>query len=119
MNRTKFAHESPPRANPRRATHNPNSGIPCAASLARYAHLPPLQDNTLVARAPRYPLTIEVLEERDSIFARDTGQLLENGDGDALAFGFLEDGKAVAELRKSVAVKNQLGRDADQALVAQ
>src|ERR1700719_630781 len=95
----------------------PNAGMPCAASLAT-RRLPPLQDNTLVARAPGYALAIQVFEEGDGIFPGDTGQLLENRNGDALAFGFLEDGKAIAELREGVTVENQLRRDTHKVLVA-
>ena len=72
--------------------------MPCAASLTAA----PLQDNTLVARAPGNPLAVQVFEERDRVFASDAGQLFENWDGDALALRFLEDRKAVAELRLRV-----------------
>src|SRR5260370_7586768 len=86
--------------------------MPCAASLTAA----PLQDNTLVARAPGNPLAVQVFEERDRVFASDAGQLFENWDGDALALRFLEDRKAVAELRQRVAMKNQLGLDPHQGL---
>src|SRR4051812_45075498 len=36
-----------------------------------------LQDNTLVACAPRHPLPVEVFQKRNSILAGNSGQILE------------------------------------------
>src|SRR6267154_2770550 len=118
MNRTKLAHESPPRAI-------------CGAlittltqdTFARQAYLgrcpAPLQDNTLVAGAPGDSLAIQIFKQRDGIFASDAGQLHENRNGDTLALVFLEDGEAVAELGERITMENQVGRHADQDFVAQ
>src|SRR5712692_7261020 len=84
-----------------------------AAATAR------LQDNTLIARAPRNPFPVEVLQQRDGILPGDSGQLLKNRDRDSLALGLLKRGEAVAQLCQSVAVKNQLRGHANQALVSQ
>src|ERR1700738_1463006 len=92
---------------------NPNPGL----SVRQAWLATPLQDNTLVARAPGYPLAVEVFEERNRVFAGNACQLLETGHGDALALCFLEDGKAIAELRQGITVKNQVGRYAHQVLV--
>src|SRR5882762_9743195 len=118
MNRTKLAHKSPPRAI-------------CGAlfptlpqdTFARQAYIgkrpSPLQDNTLVASAPRDSLAIQIFKERDRILAGDAGQLLENRNGDTLALVFHEDGEAVAELGQSITMENQLGCDAHQDFFAQ
>src|SRR5216684_227603 len=78
-----------------------------------------LQDNTLVARAPRNPFPVEVLQQRDGILPCDSGQLLKNRDGDSLALGLLEGGQAAAQLRQSVAMKDQLRGHPNQDLVSQ
>src|SRR5713101_1225980 len=84
-----------------------------AATTAR------LQDNTLIARAPRNPFPVEVLQQRDGILPCDSGQLLKNRDGDSLALCLLEGGQPAAQLRQSVAMKDQLRSHANQALVSQ
>src|SRR6266849_7029276 len=77
-----------------------------------------LQNDPLIAHAAGDVLAVEVLQERNGIFARDAGEVLELGDVDLLRLGFLF-GKRAAQPLQRLLVKNQVVAQLDQGFLAQ
>src|SRR5258706_12495885 len=64
-------------------------------------------------------LAVEVLEKRDGVLPGDARQLLEGGDGNAVALCFLVSGELLFQLSQRLAMKNKLGRDAHEVFLPQ
>src|SRR5262245_23165739 len=75
--------------------------------------------NTLVALPPGHAFAVQILEQRDGIFACDAGQVFKSGHGDSLSFRLFVGHQFAAQFGQRVAVKNQFRGDAQQRLIAQ
>src|SRR3974390_3747247 len=78
-----------------------------------------LKDNTLVAGTPSQPLTIEVFEQGDGVFARAAGQFLECRDADAFAFCLFIGFEQCGQTLECAAVKNEFRADAHEHFITQ
>src|SRR6266498_5590231 len=75
------------------------------------------QDDSFVAYTLRHPLAIEVLEQRNGVFAAYAGKIFESRNVDLGILCFVRC-QIATKLIQSVAMKNQLIRDFDQQLFA-
>src|SRR6266852_8216805 len=78
-----------------------------------------LKYNTLIPGTARNPLPVQVFQQRDGIFSRNTRQFLESRHADPFTLNSLVNQKLVPKLRQRIPVKNQLRRDSDEHFLAQ
>ena len=70
------------------------------------------QYNTFVALPPRDALAVEIFEQGNGVLAGNTGEIFERRHGDSLTIRFFVSREFCAQLRKGVAMKDKIRRDA-------
>jgi hypothetical protein len=75
--------------------------------------------NTLVPRPPRNLLAVQVLQQRDGVFACDARKFLEYSDWQTRAAFLAVFCQRFAQLQQRIAVKHQVARDLHQHFFAQ